>query len=156
MQVIYGTPPKTNSIVGSTLSIDNKEVERVESFCYLGVNLDKNLTLKQHMSGVRKRGNYKLKQANRIRESIDNSTYLLIYKYCVMPTLEYCNFMLDSASFLDIKTIQTNQNRGLRASLRIRNPRDITTDALHTRCSCKTLVQRRDIPLLLHLYKLSK
>ena len=73
-----------------------------------------------------------------------------------MPTLEYCSFMLDSASFLDIKSIQTIQNRGLRASLRIRNPRDIHTDELHTTCKCKTLVSRRDVQLLLHLYKLSK
>ena len=53
MQVIYGTPLKTNGIVGPTLKIDNKNVERVKSFCYLGVNLDENLTLKQHMAGVR-------------------------------------------------------------------------------------------------------
>ena len=156
MQVIYGTPPKTSGVIGPTLSIDNTSVERVASFCYLGVTLDENLTLKQHMGGIRKRGNYKVKQAHRIRDSIDDETALIIYKHCIMPTLEYCNFMLDSANNLDIKSIQTIQNRGLRSSLRIRNPRDITTEDLHTQCSCKTLVQRRDTQLLLHLFKLSK
>ena len=64
--------------------------------------------------------------------------------------------MIDSATFLDQKSIQTIQNRGLRNSLRIRNPRDITQEELHLQCSIPTLEKRTDIQLLTFMYKLAQ
>ena len=108
------------------------------------------------MSGIRKKCGYKLKRTHRIRDSIDNETCLDIYKHCILPSLEYCSFMLDSANQLDQKSLQTIQNRELRTCLRIRNPRDITQDDLHTQCKMSRLVSRRDSQLLLYMHKLSK
>ena len=156
MQVIYGTKAKTANIVDNILNIDVNEVKKVNSFSYLGVILDENMTYKTHMASIRKRSGYKLYQLHRIRTSIDTETALTIYKHCILPSLEYCSFILDSSTHLDQKSLQTMQNRGLRKCLQIGNPRDITRDALHLQCKVQTLIKRRDTQLLMHIYKLSK
>ena len=156
MQVVYGTRPKTIELTNPILSIDNVDVAKVKSFCYLGVTLDENLSMKTHMAGIRKNCGYKIKRSYRIRDSIDNNTCLEIYKHCILPSLEYCSFILDSANQVDQKSLQTIQNRALRNCLRIRNPRDITQEELHERCKMPKLTMRRDCQLLLHMHKLSK
>ena len=108
------------------------------------------------MAQLRKRACYKLYQLNRIIHNVDRNDALSIYSHCVLPTFEYCSFVLDSASNLDQKSLQTLQNKGLRDCIGIRNPRDITREELHRTCKVDTLSRRRDISLLMLMFKLSK
>ena len=87
---------------------------------------------------------------------MDRETALSVYKTCILPTLEYCSFILDSATVKDQQQLQVLQNRGLRECLKIRNPLDISEDDLHKECNIAKLSKRRDTQLLCFVHKLSK
>ena len=54
MQVIYGIRPKTSALNNPILTIENNAImPQVKSFCYLGVTLHENMTIKTHMSGTK-------------------------------------------------------------------------------------------------------
>ena len=126
------------------------------TFVYLGVSVDSTLSLKPHMATIRKGVGYKLHRFHNFRDLIEEKDALIVYKYCILPSLEYCSFILDSATVRDQQRLQTLQNRGLRKCLGIKNPLDITEEALHTAAEMDTLSRRRDVQLIVHTHKLSK
>ena len=74
----------------------------------------------------------------------------------ILPVLDYCDYIVDSGPVPRRRKMQTMQNRCLRVCLGIRDPRDISTDALHVLCSIVRLNERRRTHLLSLIFRLSK
>ena len=75
--------------LGHKLMIGDDLVKTVNSFSYLGVILDKNLTMKPHLANVKKNSLYRFYNMHQLRDLMDNETALCLYKTCILPTLEY-------------------------------------------------------------------
>ena len=66
----------------------------VDSFVYLGVNVDKNLNFEKFLSATIQKVNGRLVTLARIHKLVDVRTCLLIYKQTILPILDYAQFWL--------------------------------------------------------------
>ena len=135
------------------LELKNRVLRVVVKFNYLGVLIDKHLSFEAQCSRVVNSGNVKLKHLRRLKKHMDQELSLLMYKQMILPSLEYCDFVLESGPVGLVEEVQTIQNHCLRCCLGIVDPRLITRIALHTECKCKWLGQRRKENLLVIMYK---
>ena len=63
-----------------TVSIDEKEVEKVDCFIYLGTSIDSKLTFNDHAENVFKKANQRLSLLRKLR-SFDVSQHILVLVY---------------------------------------------------------------------------
>ena len=87
---------------------------------------------------------------------MDEPLALLLYKQMILPTFDYCDFVIESGPEGLVGDLQTVQNHCLRCCKGIMDPRDISRIELHTSCSCKWLHCRRKENLLGLMYKHSR
>ena len=73
----------------------------------------------------------------------------------VRSIMEYCGFVTDGGPVWAARQMQTLQNDALRICERIRDPRGVNVDALHTRNNLSELKPARSRELLCHLHKMS-
>ena len=147
------SPP---NLEGADVSLNGQRLLIVDQFNYLGVTLDKYMTLGPHISKVINLAKVRVAQLRRTRKYVDKDTCLLLYKQMVLPTMEYCPIMLDGAPAWGTPALQVQQNHALRACERIANPRDIDIDVLHANNTMEKLEERRNKQLLAHIYRLAK
>ena len=101
-------------------------------------------------------GNCKLRHLRNLKKYMDRELSLLMFRQMILPTFEYCDFVLESGPEGLVQELQTVQNHCLRYCLGIADPRLITRVALHVTCKCKWLHDRRRINLLCLMYKHSR
>ena len=138
-------PPNLGNLNGVELHI-------VLHFNYLGVIIDSDLSFRAQCRKLRSMANSRFTQLCNLKRSIDEELSLTIYKSMVLPIFDYCDFVLDAGPVNSVRGLQTVQNRCLRLCLGILDPRDITTAALHTRCSLVKLFIRRRKHILSIMY----
>ena len=76
----------------------------------LGVNFDRVLLLRQHVSYTSKTGRFHLRNISRIRKYIPQDTNVVLVKLLVMSRLDYsnvCSMDSPNALFLDCKRFKT-------------------------------------------------
>ena len=83
--------------------INNKELEQVEIYKYLGVFVDTNLNFQSHHKKMVANVQSKLSHFRKIRYFITKKAAILIYKCTILPILEYADFIYDQGivSFVD-------------------------------------------------------
>lgn len=111
------------------ISIDNCEIEEVDSFNYLGVTIDSEMNFKEHLQKCIKNYNSKLYMLNKIKTYLPIHSALTIFKAMVLPYLEYGNILLLNCNEGERIKIQRAQNRGLKCILR--KDRMHNTKSLH-------------------------
>ena len=136
-----------------SLWLKGVELKTVSVFNYLGVLIDSVLGFKEHCAKVISSCNLKLHNLRHICKFADEGLAILMYKQMVLGVFDYGDFVLESSTDDLIDEIETLQNHCLRACLRIRDPRTITSEALRIRCGCKSLISRRRENLLCIMYK---
>ena len=77
---------------------DQTFLGNVDSYEYLGFNIDRHLTMSTYVDNMIKKVSYKIHTLNVIRRYITDSTSSLIYKVMILPHFEYVDFVIDSAS----------------------------------------------------------
>lgn len=100
------------------IDVEGEVLECVESFKYLGVIIDKNLTFKENFDYVLRKLATKVSFLRRQRKMLDTETALLLYKALVAPHLDYCSSILFLANETQLKEMQKVQNRALRIILK--------------------------------------
>ena len=125
------------------LQVGNTEVERVESFCYLGVHLDEHLKFEKQTNHTIRKVSDKLYQLRKVRQYLTHKAALLIYKNMILPILEYGDIYMTSASKENKKKLQTLQNKALKCALN-KQPR-YDTKELHKEAKISKLKTRRKI-----------
>ena len=102
--------------------LKGKVLKVVPKFNYLGVLIDSHISFEAHCNKVISSGNVKLKHLRRLKKYMDESLALLMYKQMILPALDYCDFILESASDTLTESLQTIQNHCLRCCLNIFDP----------------------------------
>ena len=74
----------------------------VESYEYLGFNIDKQLTMSTYVNKIIKKVSHKLYTLSIIRRYLSEKTASLVYKVMIMPHFDYVDFVIDSA--IKVKT----------------------------------------------------
>ena len=95
-------------------------IQFVNTFNYLGVILDDQLTFTPYYNMVKRRMENKIFVLSKIRKYVDNKTALLIYKQAVLPLVEYAGFVLIFCTIGQRYDLQVLQNNALRLCKRYR------------------------------------
>lgn len=90
------------------------KIAYVNSYRYLGVELDQYLTMEAHLNHIIRRVKPKVYQLGKLRYFISNETAVLIYKTFILPVIEIGNYALDGVKTGQTKTLRKIQNRILR------------------------------------------
>ena len=116
----------------------------MNTFNYLGVLLDDQLTFTPYYNLVKRRIKYKIFILSKIRKYVNNMTALLIYKQAILPLVEYAEFLLGSCTIGQRRELQTLQNKALRLSKRYYlSDRILIERLLQEECKILRLEQRR-------------
>jgi hypothetical protein len=106
-------------------TIDDTDIEFVDSIKYLGVQIDNHLKFDEHIDYVLKKAALKISYLGRLSRILSKSTKNLIYNCIVAPHFEYCASVLWGASDVYLSKLQVLQNRGMRAILNSRYDKPI-------------------------------
>ena len=128
--------------------IYNQELSYVNSFKYLGVDIDKNLSMKNYFDTVYKLVNHKLYLLKLIRTSLTIDAALSIGKSMILSLIDYGNIFLTGITQEDKSDLQKLQNRILRCCLNIVDPMDINTIEMHSLVNVEMIDKRRTSSLL--------
>ena len=136
----------------TNIKITDNNLEMVRVYKYLGVFIDTQLNFQHHNKKLTRNINFKVTHFKRIRRFITTKATVLIYKYTILPVLEYADFIVDQGIASQNKALQKVQNLCL---LIINNQhffkfneRD-STESLHRNAKMFRLVHRR----CMHLFQ---
>ncbi len=93
------------------IRLNDKHIERVSVFEYLGLCLYETLSFKEHIEQISKKVNKRLGMLSRIIKNITRDTALMLYKSLFLPHLEFCDIVWDACANNLKNTIQKLQNR---------------------------------------------
>ena len=148
--------PRTqcNKITTTAIEVGETSVSFSQELTYLGVLLDKNLTLKTHILAKAKSASYQLYRIRQIVKFLDLPARKNLFSSLVMSQLDYANAIfinLPSSSIYPIQRIQ-NQTAKLILNKHWLNSSTISMRQLHwlpIRFRCK-------YKMLLHVYRCMK
>ena len=141
---------------GAELSVNmnGKTLSNVVVYKYLGVNIDNKLSFEEAANDSYLKANRKLFSLKKIRPYVTPQVANLIYKQCILPLLDYADFIIESANLRSIDHLDKVQRRAVR----------IIDRGLHKRCSTaelediymlKPLKDRRRLHHLSLMYRLA-
>ncbi len=139
--MLIGTSQRLNNAVIPDVKCNGSTIERVDSFKYLGVYLDKNLKFNVHADYVRRKIFSKMKALAKTRQFVSQSMSLQLYRSLVLPHLDYGDILYDTMSAQDSNKLQVIQNKCLRICLK-EDPR-ASVDRLHDVAKLPTLKDHR-------------
>ena len=150
--------PRRNppDITEASITLNQRVLEVVTTFNYLGVTLDRHLTLGPQCTKLIGIIKSKLHLLKRTRLYTNQETTLLLYKQMVLPILEYCPLVIDGGPVGAVRKLQTLQNDCLRICKSIADPRDIRVHDLHLECKLDELAYRRNKQILSYMYSISR
>ena len=138
-----------------TLEINNKTLDEVKHYPYLGVDLDMDLNLEKYVNNTANKMSNKVFKLGKLRTSINEHAAICVYKQGVLPMADYCCFLAESARRDPAQRLQVIQNQGLRICLKVRT-RNETVQGLHERTEVPFLADRRKEMLTAMMYRKSK
>ena len=139
--------------INREILILNTPVEYVNSYLYLGVDIDNLLTFEKYFSNVFKKISYKLYLLRRIRYMVTLKASLDITKTMLCSIVDYGNIFLSSCINNDLKDIQTLQNHALRCCHNVQNYRDEHVLDLHNRSNVIMVDVRRKRQILTCIWR---
>ena len=137
------------------IELNGKTLSVVPKFNYLGIIIDRYLSLVPQCLKVINLVKIRLAQLRSIKRRSDKPTALLVYKSMILPIMEYSSILIGSGPVWATKKLETLQNDCLRVCEGIRDPRDIHVEQLRTQNGVELLEERRHRQLLGLMYKMS-
>ena len=111
--------------------IYNQTLEYESTFKYLGVDIDRYLTMKSFFDSMYKLVNHKLYLLKLIRPSLTVEAALAVGKSMILSLINYGNIFLTSLTQKDLEDLQKLQNKVLRCCLNIVDPLDMNVIEMH-------------------------
>ena len=137
-----------------TIRIDGTNNGLVNTYTYVGVELDCLLTFDKHLDSVVNKVIQKLYIFRKIRRLISLNTAILVYKQMISPLLEYCNFVHNSGKKLKCEKIDNIQSKCLRIIEYCNNKSDRKKeDVLINEYKIPSLQSRRHMQLACIMYR---
>ena len=98
-KVMYiSTQYKLDRMPRCPLKCGNNMIGHVDSYVYLGINLDAGMSLSLFASHLYNRIQIKLLTLSKLWRYIDKNSANVIYKQTILPILDYGGFLLDSCT----------------------------------------------------------
>ena len=134
------------------LSLAGTDLPFVQNYCYLGILLDKYMSLAGFVSTVKKNVVNHLFKLRKICCIITTKCAIDIYKQTILPLFDYAGFMLYSINQSDKNDLQVLQNDALRTCYNVQRRDRLSVKNLHSQAKLLSLHQRRQIQLLTLMY----
>ena len=131
------------------LTIDNVNVGYMDTFRYLGVEIQSDLLFKAHINRLNKNASHKLFLLRRLRNVLTNQASILVLKSMFLGVLDYGLLFVSNVPVKMFDDLQTIQNHALRAVLNIQDPQDLNIVEMHDLVHVKMLRHRMLIQLLM-------
>ena len=154
--LLIGSQHKINIVdFGDKFSLNNQSLEFTSTYNYLGIYLDKNMTLSPLLSKLKSRVINKVYSLVKIRNMITAHCAITIYKQTILPILDYAGFLLIACNISDRSELQKLQNHALRVCYNVRLCDRVSIIQMHSRAGLLSLEQRRKKQLLslMFIYK---
>ena len=151
--ILIGSPRKLNSFKEVTLKIQEKKLDKANSYKYLGVIINETLTWSDHINLIKSKVSQRLGLLRRIKHLLTRSTRELFVKTMMMPILDYTDVVWgDKSNATLMNSIQLLQNSA--AKLILDKPKHSSaTEALEL--GWDTMSDRRRIHRLTLMYKMN-
>ena len=151
--LMFGSRSKLGKIdYDNHVQISGIPLKNVSKNKYLGVTLDKEMTLSCLLSDVKKSVLNKLFNLRKLRYYINEKSSLAIYKQTILPIFDYAGFMLISCNKSDRHDLQVIQNDALRTCYNVKRRDKLSIASMHKRANLVGLEQRRSLQLLSLMY----
>ena len=135
--------------------LGNKPLKFTDEYKYLGVTLDKEMSLTSFLSDTKKIVFQKLFNLSKLRYFTREKGAISIYKQTILPMFDYAGFILIACTKSDRYDLQVLQNDALRTCYNVKRCDKLSILKLHKKANLLSLEQRR-IQQLLHLMYLHK
>ena len=136
-------------------TMNGLELDYTDTYNYLGIHIDKNMTLTPLLSKLKTRVINKIYSLVKIRNMINTHCAVSIYKQTILPILDYAGFLLVSCNISDRSDLQKLQNHALRICYNVRLRDRVSIVYMHSEAGLLSLEQRRQKQLLslMFIYK---
>lgn len=109
--------PALKKVSGLQLFLNNKSIEEVTTFNYLGLRINNFLSWNDQVSTLCQRIYPKLQFLNRVSAFLPKHITLRIYKQTILPILDYCCIVWHDCGSTLSKRVEKLQNRAMRIIL---------------------------------------
>ena len=130
--------------------LNNKNLQNVDHYKYLGVILDRNLNFKLHIEALLKTLKYKNCILSKLRCFLTLDACLNIYKTTILPYIDYGDIFYQASTKTLLKKIQDKQDKALKICFNLHGYQD--EPDLHLRANLALLENRRDSHILNFMY----
>lgn len=118
--LLVGRKSKTNSTnKGENLKIGNEPLQWVNSFCYLGLEIDENLDFNAAIEQMHRKAAFKFRSMYIIRDSLTTFGSITMAKSMIIPYLDYGILFMSSCLTTAIQRLQRLQNKVLKSALHL-------------------------------------
>ena len=116
--MLIGDPRKLNTLEEITLTIKERELDRVNSYKYLGVIINENLSCTDHVDYITTKVSQRLGVLQRIRHLLQRDTMKLFVKAMVLPILDFADVTCgDKSNTILMNKIQLLPNKAAKLIL---------------------------------------
>ena len=155
---IIGSKHKLGTVsLENRFTLDGNLLEFPETYNYLGLILDRNMSLTPLLNKLKQTGMSRIFSFIKIRDMITTKCAITVYMQTILPILDYSGFITISCNVSDLNDLQTIQNHALRICYNVRLGDRVSIEHMHTRANLLSLEQQRQKQLLqlmfIHKYR---
>lgn len=148
--IIFKNRRKENIKVN--IHLKEKELEEVQHFNYLGLNIDNELNWHNHIEKIKSSLSSTTFAIRRIRNIAPMKILWLMYNAYFVPKIQYLNAIWNNAAVFRIKDLQIQQNRVIKAILNL--PHLYPTTLLYNEETTQSISQINKFQTLMYIFKI--
>ena len=133
--------------------INNEPVIYVQSYLYLGIDIDQHLTFKKYFNTFFQSVSHKLYLLRKVRPMLTIKAALDIVKTMLCSVIDYGNIFLNTCAMQDLEDLQILQNHALRCCYNVIDAHMEHVTDLHTNANVKMQDVRRKRQKLLCIFR---
>lgn len=115
--MVDGSHQRLKLLPEINLRLDNTSIAKVDTYKYLGVVLDSNISWSAHTDYTCRKASSRIGLLKRTKPFISTSTAKLIYSAIIEPVFDYCGVVWDECGATATNKLQRLQNRAARVIL---------------------------------------
>ena len=150
-EIIHFSSRFSKTIPIQSISIGESSITTSSVARDLGVMLDSNLTMSNHVNSICKKASLAIRQIGQIRKYLDNSSTEKLVHAFITSRLDYCNAVLYGLPKKKLQKLQRVQNTAARLVVRCRKYEHISPVLL--KLHWLPVKKRVDYKILLTVYK---
>ena len=127
----------TQGMLAKMAEVRLENIERVDTYKYLGMKLDSLLNFDEHVAYIKGKTIPKLKLLGRLSYSLDSQTLLTLYKTLILPIFDFGDIVYHKMSQTNADMLQRLQNMACRAILKMDRYAHVID--MHNELASKTL-----------------